>query len=109
MFSGPPKSSLAWESGSGGFTIHGHVVSVDGAPLPVVGVRLTPGSYGTMADKSGSFTIPNVRGGRYLIKIVSVGRVAAKDSITVGDNGLNVRAVLASYTGDILCVRVPGP
>lgn len=105
-FSGAPRSSLAWQTGPGSFTIHGRVVGLPGgAALPSVGVRLNAGRLITSTDKSGFFEFPRLPAGRYLLEVLPLGRIPAADSVTVGDNGLEVVAVVASYTGDIVCIR----
>jgi hypothetical protein len=106
MFSGPPKSGLSWQSGPGSFTVSGRVVSVhDGVPFEHALVRLTPGRHSVQTDRGGSFRLAGLQGGRYYLEVLAVGKVKAADSVTVGDDGLYVLAAIASYTGDISCVR----
>jgi hypothetical protein len=105
-FSGPPKSALAWQSGPGNFTLRGRVVSVrDGRPTPGALVRLNPGQHYARADSSGLFELRSLRGGRYSVEVLVVGRIKAADSLTVSDDGAYLLAAIADYAPDMVCTR----
>lgn len=110
-FSGPPKSSLSWQSGRGDFTLRGRVVSVrDGRPRADATVWLRPGGREARTDGAGTFELRRLRGGRYEVEVRATGGVPAVDSITVGDDGVDVLAAIADYTiGLMTCVRVTNP
>jgi hypothetical protein len=106
MFSGPPKSALAWQSGPGSFNVRGRAVSVrDGRPIPGALVRLSPGPHYARADTAGFFELRSLRGGRYYVEVVVMGHIRAADSLTVGDDGAFLLAAIADYTPDIGCSR----
>jgi hypothetical protein len=113
-FSGPPKSTLAWESGlaqgRGPATrvprnaIVGRVVAVrDGEPVVGARIRLDPGDHFTQTDSGGRFAFPPLPQGRYRVNVMSLEAGSVADSVTVGFDGLRIVAALTTYRGDIVC------
>ena len=104
IFSGPERSTLAWESAahtySGG--VAGQIILLrDRRPVPFASVTLEPGAWRAVSDSAGHFQLTGPPNGRYLLRIRAIGRPTVADSITLGADGLTVLAVLAQPPGDI--------
>lgn len=105
IFSGPERSTIAWESAarsSSGGSVIGHVVLLHNLqPVPSARVTLEPGAFLTMTDRAGRFQLGGAPNGRYLIRVRALGRGTVADSVTLGADGLVVLAALAQPAGDI--------
>jgi len=110
--SSSPTSSIAWESlVRRDNALKGRVIGLrDLRPVTSGVVRLEPGTFTASLDSSGAFQFSQIRPGRYLIRVQGYPYLEAKDSITVGQDGLFVLAAMAARTPDIMLVcpsRVP--
>lgn len=78
IFSGPERSTIAWESAarsSSGGSVIGHVVLLHNLqPVPSARVTLEPGAFLTMTDRAGRFQLGGAPNGRYLIRVRALGR-----------------------------------
>ena len=105
IFSGPQRSTLAWESAARSFAgggVFGHILRLrDRSPITTAFITLEPGAFQAYADNAGSFEIHGAPNGRYLLRIQATGAVTVADSITLGADGLVVLAVVAYPPGDI--------
>ena len=115
LFSGPPKSSLAWESGlaegAGPLArdeLLVRVVSVHtGKPIANARVLWNPGARWALTDSTGAVSIRALKQGHYELRVVALGFISATDSITLGFDGVRVVAALAFHRGDIVCLGLP--
>jgi len=104
IFSGPQRSTLAWESAARPYAggISGHILRLrDRSPIATAFITLEPGGFHAYADNAGSFEIRAAPNGRYLLRIQATGAVTVADSVTLGADGLVVLAVIAYPPGDI--------
>jgi hypothetical protein len=109
--SGPPRSSIAWEGGTATRELRGRVVRLrTGEPMPRALIRVEPGRHGALADSSGGFRIAGLTPGTYEVRVLHIGFVEARDSVTIGDDGLQLLAVIAvPDVGLRECVVGPKP
>ena len=90
------KSRLAWAVGEGGVGVAGRVVATEsGAGLPSVGILLEPGRFVTSTAADGGFHLRNIPPGRYVVRVMLMGRMEARDSVTVGREGIALVAALS--------------
>jgi hypothetical protein len=117
VFSSPPKSAIAWQSGLAGDyaalgrdELAGRVVWVRGG-LAVANARIlvSPNTRYVLSDSAGRFSMRGLPQGRYLVRIGALGSLEAADSITLGFDGIQIVAALAQYRGDISCTGPAKP
>ena len=65
--------------------------SKTGSPLPGANIFIVGTSIGTAATENGQYKIPDLKEGKYLIRVDYIGYVTAEDSINVtGDGDINI-------------------
>jgi hypothetical protein len=78
-----------------------------GGPVADALVLLEPGGYRTRSDSAGTFHLQNLPRGRYQMRVLSIGRLSAQDSVTIGEHGLIVLAALTQPEADLApCIRI---
>lgn len=87
------RSGIAW--GLGERVLQGRVIDfATGAPLADASVRLEPGSRYAITDSAGIFRMTRVAQGSYLVRVRRIGFEEARASVTYGEEGLTMLAVL---------------
>jgi hypothetical protein len=106
VFPGPPLSAIAANASfTSDRSFRGRVVDTALDALPAV-VKIEPGGHITQADSDGRFRFVGIARGRYFIRVTQIGFAAAGDSVTYGEYGLELVAILASTNPGLMeCVR----
>jgi Carboxypeptidase regulatory-like domain len=100
----PPRSTLALENGHGGSSLLGRVAQIaNTAPIRQALVRVEPGGHVAQPDDNGFFRFIGIGTGRYIVRVQALGYESVADSITIGQDGLNIIAAMARFSGETKC------